>query len=69
MWLVDWLGKIAMIVPFASLAILAAIVTLVFLPETNGKQLHESIDEVEGIVPHHEMQPLSSKASPNSKTD
>jgi len=73
MWLVDCFGKLAMILPFASLALLAAFVTLVFLPETKGLPLPETIEEVEGADGEGrkplEMQPLSAAggASPELK--
>lgn len=59
MWLVDQFGKVAMIVPFASLGLVAAVLVL-SLPETNGKELAETIDELEGTAKAHELQPLSS---------
>lgn len=53
-------GKLAMILPFTILTLCAAVVVMVFLPETAGLALHETIDQAEGIVPSHEMRPLSS---------
>ncbi|KAI6224937.1 Organic cation transporter protein [Aphelenchoides besseyi] len=48
MWLVDKYGKQAMIIPFASLGLCAAVVIIAMLPETMGKNLAETIDEIEG---------------------
>ncbi len=63
MWLVERYGKVAMIVPFASLALAAAFVTLMFLPETKGRPLPESIEEVEGEPKAFEMTPLAPNTS------
>jgi hypothetical protein len=57
-----------MILPFASLTLCAAVVVMVFLPETAGLALHETIDEAEGVVPSHELRPLSS-GSPTQERD
>lgn len=60
MWLVQRLGKIYMVVPFASLCVAAALVTIFLLPETMGQHLPETIDEVErGPVNQREMEPLN----------
>uniref|UniRef100_A0A915EM42 Uncharacterized protein n=1 Tax=Ditylenchus dipsaci TaxID=166011 RepID=A0A915EM42_9BILA len=53
-------GKKAMIIPFATLGILAAIMALLFLPETKGLALQETIEEAEGTSGQHELQPLHS---------
>uniref|UniRef100_A0A914QUF7 Major facilitator superfamily (MFS) profile domain-containing protein n=1 Tax=Panagrolaimus davidi TaxID=227884 RepID=A0A914QUF7_9BILA len=47
MWLVDSFGKMVMVIPFAGLAICASITVLLCLPETSGKELHETIEDVE----------------------
>ena len=47
MWLVDSFGKIVMVLPFAVLALFAAVTVICCLPETSGKQLHETIEDVE----------------------
>uniref|UniRef100_A0A915EQD0 Major facilitator superfamily (MFS) profile domain-containing protein n=1 Tax=Ditylenchus dipsaci TaxID=166011 RepID=A0A915EQD0_9BILA len=60
MWLVEVAGKKAMIIPFATLGILAAIMALLFLPETKGLALQETIEEAEGTSGQHELQPLHS---------
>ena len=39
-----------MILPFASLALCSAVIIMVFLPETMGLELKETIDQVEGNV-------------------
>ncbi|CAD5226168.1 unnamed protein product [Bursaphelenchus xylophilus] len=62
MWLVDQFGKVAMIIPFATLGLLAAVIVL-SLPETAGKELPETIEQLEGHVKSHELQPLSSTKS------
>ncbi|KAK5976963.1 Membrane transporter [Trichostrongylus colubriformis] len=48
LWLVDTYGKLAMVIPFTALSLIAAISTAVFLPETMNKPMPESISEVEG---------------------
>uniref|UniRef100_A0A183FQU4 MFS domain-containing protein n=1 Tax=Heligmosomoides polygyrus TaxID=6339 RepID=A0A183FQU4_HELPZ len=48
LWLVDSYGKLAMVIPFSLLSLVAAIMTAVFLPETMNKAMPESISEVEG---------------------
>ncbi|PIO64433.1 hypothetical protein TELCIR_13938 [Teladorsagia circumcincta] len=48
LWLVDSYGKLAMVIPFTALSLIAAILTAVFLPETMNKPMPESISEVEG---------------------
>ncbi|KHJ86752.1 hypothetical protein OESDEN_13488 [Oesophagostomum dentatum] len=48
LWLVDEYGKLAMVIPFSLLALAAAIMTAVFLPETMNKPLPETIADVEG---------------------
>ncbi|EYB96472.1 hypothetical protein Y032_0150g2773 [Ancylostoma ceylanicum] len=56
-------GKVYMVVPFAVMTIIAAALTLLFLPETMGTPLSETIEQVEGeeqYVPQ-EMQPLRTK--------
>lgn len=47
-FLVDRFGRVVMIVPFTILAICAAIVSWLTLPETANKQLPDSISEIEG---------------------
>ena len=46
MFQVERFGKIFMIVPFGVMSVLAAILTILFLPETMGKHLPETIQEV-----------------------
>ncbi|RCN35871.1 transporter, major facilitator family protein [Ancylostoma caninum] len=48
LWLVEAYGKLAMVIPFSLLSLIAAILTAVFLPETMDKPMPESISEVEG---------------------
>lgn len=60
MWLVDRYGKVAMIVPFASMGLLAAFIVL-SLPETNKAELFQTVEELEGAVKAHELQPLTAK--------
>ncbi|KIH69079.1 transporter, major facilitator family protein [Ancylostoma duodenale] len=64
MWLAETPnGKVYMILPFAVMTIVAAALTLLFLPETMGTPLSETIEQVEGeeqYVPQ-EMQPLQKK--------
>ncbi|KAF8372678.1 hypothetical protein PRIPAC_79107 [Pristionchus pacificus] len=52
MWIVERYGKIFMLIPFGTMAVLAAILILVFLPETSGKALPATIEEIEDS---HEM--------------
>ncbi|CAI9651156.1 Major facilitator superfamily (MFS) profile domain-containing protein [Caenorhabditis elegans] len=62
MWIAEQFGKVFMIIPFGCMAVLAAVMTLLFLPETMGKPLPESIEEIEegdSYRSSHEMQPLS----------
>ncbi|PIC41350.1 hypothetical protein B9Z55_008798 [Caenorhabditis nigoni] len=62
MWIAEQFGKVFMIIPFGIMAVSAAILTIVFLPETMGKPLPESIEEIEegsSYRSSHEMQPLS----------
>ncbi|KHJ86887.1 hypothetical protein OESDEN_13349 [Oesophagostomum dentatum] len=63
-------GKVYMIIPFSVMAISAAILTLLFLPETMGKPLPETIGQVEGEEEpsSQEMQPLSKKEPEESET-
>ncbi|KJH47186.1 transporter, major facilitator family protein [Dictyocaulus viviparus] len=63
LWIVESFGKVYMIVPFAILAILAGLLTLVFLPETMGKSLPETIAQVENAdkPEPQEMQLLAKK--------
>uniref|UniRef100_A0A914I9J6 Major facilitator superfamily (MFS) profile domain-containing protein n=1 Tax=Globodera rostochiensis TaxID=31243 RepID=A0A914I9J6_GLORO len=68
MWLVDTYGKVVIIYPFAILGICAAIVVLIFLPETTGKKFTETIDEAEGWTRNQEeMQPLSTQSPQSAK--
>ncbi|CAJ0587679.1 unnamed protein product, partial [Mesorhabditis spiculigera] len=72
-WVVERFGKIVLVIPFGTLAITAAIATWVFLPETMGKHLPETIAEVEGTNVDRELQPLaptsdSTSAKPGSST-
>ncbi|EPB80449.1 transporter, major facilitator family protein [Ancylostoma ceylanicum] len=64
MWIAEMPnGKVYMVVPFAVMTIIAAALTLLFLPETMGTPLSETIEQVEGeeqYVPQ-EMQPLRTK--------
>ena len=46
MFQVERFGKIFMIVPFGVMSVLAAILTILFLPETMGQHLPETIQEV-----------------------
>ncbi|KAK6034968.1 transporter, major facilitator family protein [Cooperia oncophora] len=48
LWLVDSYGKLAMVIPFTALSLIAGLLTAVFLPETMNKPMPESISEVEG---------------------
>uniref|UniRef100_A0A8R1ERI9 MFS domain-containing protein n=1 Tax=Caenorhabditis japonica TaxID=281687 RepID=A0A8R1ERI9_CAEJA len=59
MWIAEQFGKVFMIIPFGILAVSAAVMTLIFLPETMGKPLPEGIEEIEGTSGPHEMEPLS----------
>jgi len=65
MWLVQY-NKLLMIIPFGILALAAGLVALL-LPETNGRALPETIEELEASaarVPRQqiaEMQPLDSE--------
>ncbi|VDM72599.1 unnamed protein product [Strongylus vulgaris] len=47
LWMVDAYGKLSMIIPCSLLSLIAAILTMVFLPETMGKTMPETISEVE----------------------
>uniref|UniRef100_A0A183BV92 histone acetyltransferase n=1 Tax=Globodera pallida TaxID=36090 RepID=A0A183BV92_GLOPA len=68
MWLVDTYGKVVIIYPFAILGICAAIVVIIFLPETTGKKFTETIDEAEGWTRNQEeMQPLSTQSPQGAK--
>ncbi|PAV82450.1 hypothetical protein WR25_16268 [Diploscapter pachys] len=46
-WIVERFGKVYMIIPFGILAVTAALLTIIFLPETMGKHLPDTIEEVE----------------------
>lgn len=63
LWIVESFGKAFMVVPFAVMALLAGVMTLCFLPETMGKPLPETIEEIEGEAnaDAQEMQPLRTK--------
>lgn len=45
-WLKERYGSIVMILPFSICGILAGLVCIFFLPETKGKVLVETLDEV-----------------------
>lgn len=47
MWLVDRFGILMMVIPFSTLGIAAGIAIIIFLPETKGKKLAESIEDIE----------------------
>ncbi|VDN53705.1 unnamed protein product [Dracunculus medinensis] len=47
MWIVEYIGKWAMIIPFGSFALAAGFVVLFFIPETMGKPLPETINDIE----------------------
>ncbi|GMT07804.1 hypothetical protein PENTCL1PPCAC_29978, partial [Pristionchus entomophagus] len=47
MWIVERFGKMFMLIPFGGLCSIAAILILVFLPETMGQQLPATIEEIE----------------------
>ncbi|CAI5445911.1 unnamed protein product [Caenorhabditis angaria] len=47
MWIVERYGKIYMIIPFGTCAIIASILTFVFLPETMGKPLADTMADIE----------------------
>ncbi|KAF8371340.1 hypothetical protein PRIPAC_77769 [Pristionchus pacificus] len=47
-WIADRYGKAWMIIPFGGMSILAAVLILIFLPETMGKPLPSTIEEIEG---------------------
>lgn len=59
-----------MILPFSSLSLCAAVIALIFLPETTGKRLLDTIEEVEGTASgsadsnSHETRPLKDNISP-----
>ncbi|KIH67615.1 hypothetical protein ANCDUO_02052 [Ancylostoma duodenale] len=44
---VDTFGKLSMLIPFSTLAIISAILTAVFLPETMRRPMPETISDVE----------------------
>ncbi|CAB3402713.1 unnamed protein product [Caenorhabditis bovis] len=65
MWIAEQFGKVFMIIPFGTLAVVAALCTIILLPETMGKPLPETIREIEEIgtlQDEREMQPLSKDA-------
>uniref|UniRef100_A0A914C5C9 Major facilitator superfamily (MFS) profile domain-containing protein n=1 Tax=Acrobeloides nanus TaxID=290746 RepID=A0A914C5C9_9BILA len=69
MWLVKEYGKMAMILPFSSLSLCAALIAMIFLPETAGKQLHDTIEDVENmtderVIESQETKPLKLNDSP-----
>ncbi|KAF1763366.1 hypothetical protein GCK72_011632 [Caenorhabditis remanei] len=71
MWIAEQFGKVFMIIPFGIMAVSAAILTLIFLPETMGKPLPESIEEIEegsSYRSSHEMQPLSKTTEETTET-
>ena len=58
-----------MILPFSSLSLCAAAIAMIFLPETAGKQLHDTIEDVENMTEEHviesqETKPLKLNDSP-----
>lgn len=53
------IGKVVMILPCSILGLLAGGLAFFFLPETNGRELYETIEELEGETKSHELQPLS----------
>ncbi|GMS95886.1 hypothetical protein PENTCL1PPCAC_18061, partial [Pristionchus entomophagus] len=64
MWIVERFGKVFMLIPFGSLAVIASILILIFLPETMGKALPATIEEIENT---HEM--VEVQLEPLTKTD
>uniref|UniRef100_A0A0M3K5A8 MFS domain-containing protein n=1 Tax=Anisakis simplex TaxID=6269 RepID=A0A0M3K5A8_ANISI len=68
MWIVERVGAWAMIIPFGCMALVAGIVVIVFIPETMGHPLAESIEEIEG---EHfaEMRNETDGATPLSNID
>ncbi|VDM96737.1 unnamed protein product [Thelazia callipaeda] len=62
MWIVERIGTWAMIIPFGSLSLIAAVIVMLFIPETMGQPLPETIEEVENDIPkgNEEMATLSS---------
>ncbi|CAD6187676.1 unnamed protein product [Caenorhabditis auriculariae] len=63
MWIVEQFGKVYMIIPFGVMAVSAGILTLLFLPETMGKPLPDTILEIEEGDANRsaqELQPLGS---------
>ncbi|VDM55204.1 unnamed protein product [Angiostrongylus costaricensis] len=69
LWIVESFGKVYMIVPFATMAILAGLLTLLFLPETMGKSLPETIAQIEhgDEGEPQEMKLLSTKDSDETR--
>uniref|UniRef100_A0AC34RJ45 Major facilitator superfamily (MFS) profile domain-containing protein n=1 Tax=Panagrolaimus sp. JU765 TaxID=591449 RepID=A0AC34RJ45_9BILA len=47
MWLFDRFGSLVMVIPFSALGLLAGMVVILFLPETKGRKLAESIEDIE----------------------
>ena len=50
-----------MIIPFGVMAVSAGLVTLLLLPETMGKPLPETIQQIENPAAEVEMQPLNKR--------
>ncbi|KAI6175339.1 Transporter, major facilitator family protein [Aphelenchoides bicaudatus] len=65
MWLVDVFGKVAMVVPFSICGLIAAVVIIFLLPETKGRNLTETIEELEGSAQQFELQPLTTQQGTN----
>lgn len=51
-----------MIIPFSACGLLAAVVIVFLLPETKGRNLTETIEELEGNAQQFELQPLTNTA-------
>ncbi|CAG9539950.1 unnamed protein product [Cercopithifilaria johnstoni] len=64
MWIVERFGTWAMIIPFGSLSLIAGLIVIVCIPETMGKPLPETIEEIEDRLSsaNEEMLTLSNAA-------
>nr|CDP94791.1 Bm7167, isoform h [Brugia malayi] len=64
MWIVEQFGTWAMIVPFGSLSLIAGLIVIFCIPETMGKPLPETIEEIEDdFCPSNEEMLTLSNAS------
>ncbi|KAM3726018.1 Organic cation transporter protein [Dirofilaria immitis] len=69
MWIVEQFGTWAMIIPFGSLSLMAGLVVIFCIPETMGKPLPETIEEIEQSFRSTNEEMLTLSNAPEKKND